>query len=176
MSDILLKVEDVANAVGVAASTVRKYSFLFEKNGYEFARNNNQKALMYDQDEVDMFRQLLQLSKKKDMTLEKAAIQILSSMPDVVVSSDIESTDVATMRDVAAIFTTISDMSTNLYTLVDQNKEHEKRRLEDHDKLLMQSIRSEQQTKQLEHQIEELKKEIAAAREEKKKSWWKFWS
>jgi hypothetical protein len=33
MSDILLKVEDVSQVVGIAASTIRKYSILIEKQG-----------------------------------------------------------------------------------------------------------------------------------------------
>jgi len=34
MSDILLKVEDVSQVVGIATSTIRKYSILIEKQGW----------------------------------------------------------------------------------------------------------------------------------------------
>lgn len=177
MSDILLKVEEVAKAVGIAASTVRKYSFLIEKHGYEFSRNN-QNALMFDQDEVSMFKELVRNKKQKNMTLENAVQTLLSNMSDVATTSDIATTDMSSMPDVRAMFTTISDMSTNMYTIVEQNKDYEKRRIEDHDKLLMQSIRAEQQAKKLELKIEELQNQIAATKEEpEKKSWWqKLWS
>lgn len=200
MSDILLKVEEVAKAVGIASSTVRKYSFLIEKHGYEFSRNN-QNALMFDQDEVNMFKELVKIKKQKNMTLENAVQQLLSSMPEIAATSDIATTDIANTSDIramskgiadvfsnmSAMAENMSDMSEKIHTLVDQNNSvinqnkelqkqieaSEKKQIEDHDKLLMQSIRAEQQMKKMELQMEELQKQIATAHQKKK--WWQFW-
>ncbi|MFE0504306.1 hypothetical protein ACWF7H_05700 [Peribacillus butanolivorans] len=93
MSDILLRVEDVATSVGVAASTNRKYSIMCEQHGYPFNRNH-QGALMYDEEEVAMFKRLVTLKKQKNTSLEKAVRQVLS---DTVGISETASTpDIAT--------------------------------------------------------------------------------
>jgi hypothetical protein len=177
-SDILLKVEDVAEAVGVAASTIRKYSVLIEKYGYRFKRNH-QGALIFRDFEVGMFRTLIQLKSQKNMTLEKAIKQLLANIPtmsDISNTSDTSPTDIANIFDIVEISTDIADMRAQMgefmSEVMKQNKELiekvdrlenlNKKQIEDRDKLLMESIRETQ----------ELKKLILESRQKK---WWQFW-
>ena len=57
---------------------------------------------------------------------------------------------------------------------LEKNEEFVRKRLDEHDKLLMQSLRESQARRQHEQEIEKL---IASALEQqqKKKKWWKFW-
>lgn len=71
-----LKVEDVANLLEVTPSTISKYYLLFEKNNYRFNRNNQGK-LMFSDNDVELFRKLIQLKNAPGFTVEKAVVQIL---------------------------------------------------------------------------------------------------
>ncbi|AVX06602.1 hypothetical protein CS527_02260 [Bacillus sp. Y-01] len=71
-----LKVEDVANLLEVTPSTISKYYLLFEKNNYRFNRNNQGK-LMFSDNDVELFRKLIQLKNVPGFTVEKAVVQLL---------------------------------------------------------------------------------------------------
>ncbi|KAB2489988.1 MerR family transcriptional regulator [Priestia endophytica] len=71
-----LKVGDVADLLEVAYSTITKYYSLFEKNHYRF-RRNNQGDLMFSDDDVKLFRKLIQLKNTRDFTVEKAVLHLL---------------------------------------------------------------------------------------------------
>ena len=191
MSDILLKVEDVSHAVGVAASTIRKYSFLIEKQGYTFSRSN-QGALMYDKDEVSIFKEIIQIKKQKNMTLEKAVQRALSNMSDMVDIADISRGpygDMSGMSDVQDMSKAIAAMQAQMKAVLDQNEKVllqnqelirkverledtsslEKEKIENRDKLLLDAMK----------EIKETKKVIATSLEENRKAlqkkWWEFW-
>jgi hypothetical protein len=191
MSDILLKVEDVSHAVGVAASTIRKYSFLIEKQGYTFSRSN-QGALMYDKDEVSIFKEIIQIKKQKNMTLEKAVQRALSNMSDMVDIADISRgpyDDMSGMSDVQDMSKAIAAMQAQMKAVLDQNEKVllqnqelirkverledtnllEKEKIENRDKLLLDAMK----------EIKETKKVIAISLEENRKAlqkkWWEFW-
>ncbi|MGK9185289.1 DUF3967 domain-containing protein [Priestia filamentosa] len=191
MSDILLKVEDVSQAVGVAASTIRKYSFLIEKQGYTFSRSN-QGALMYDKEEVSIFKEIIQIKKQKNMTLEKAVQRALSNMSDMVDIVDISRGpygDMSVMSDVQDMSKAIAAMQSQMKAVLDQNEKVllqnqelirkverledasllEKEKIENRDKLLLDAMK----------EIKETKKAIATSLEENRralqKKWWEFW-
>jgi DNA-binding transcriptional MerR regulator len=191
MSDILLKVEDVSQAVGVAASTIRKYSFLIEKQGYTFSRSN-QGALMYDKEEVSIFKEIIQIKKQKNMTLEKAVQRALSNMSDMVDIVDISRgpyDDMSVMSDVQDMSEAIAAMQAQMKAVLDQNEKVllqnqelirkverledtsllEKEKIENRDKLLLDAMK----------EIKETKKVIATSLEENRKvlqkKWWEFW-
>jgi hypothetical protein len=191
MSDILLKVEDVSQAVGVAASTIRKYSFLIENQGYTFSRSN-QGALMYDKEEVSIFKEIIQIKKQKNMTLEKAVQRALSNMSDMVDVADISRgpyDDMSVMSDVQDMSKAIAAMQAQMKAVLDQNEKVllqnqelirkverledtsllEKEKIENRDKLLLDAMK----------EIKETKKVIATSLEENRKAlqkkWWEFW-
>ena len=191
MSDILLKVEDVSHAVGVAASTIRKYSFLIEKQGYTFSRSN-QGALMYDKEEVSIFKEIIQIKKQKNMTLEKAVQRALSNMSDMVDIADISRgpyDDMSGMSDVQDMSIAIAAMQAQMKDVWDQDEKVllqnqelirkverwedtsslEKEKIENRDNLLLDARK----------EIKETKKVIATSLEENRKAlqkkWWEFW-
>jgi hypothetical protein len=178
MSDILLKVDDVATSVGVAASTIRKYSVLFEQHGYPFSRNH-QGALMYDEDEVDMFKKFVRIKKQKNITLEKAVRQVLADVTGIsetASTSDIAMQNMSDMVDVQAMVNAMSDMQNQL------------KQQEQQFALKMQQVLAEQlelQEKTITanltakfNRIEESNKRIEEQLSVQKvpnKSWWEFW-
>ncbi|MEH7520180.1 MerR family transcriptional regulator [Priestia megaterium] len=71
-----LKVEDVANLLEVTPSTISKYYLLFEKNNYRFKRSNKG-SLMFSDNDVELFRKLIELKNSPGLTVEKAIVQLL---------------------------------------------------------------------------------------------------
>lgn len=71
-----LKVEDVANLLEVTPSTISKYYLLFEKNNYRFKRSNKG-SLMFSDNDVELFRKLIELKNSPGLTVEKAVVQLL---------------------------------------------------------------------------------------------------
>lgn len=182
MSDIILsKVEEVATTVGVAPSTIRKYSQLLEKYGYEFARNN-QNAFMYDDDEIKMLKEFAKLKKQKDITLDMAAQQILIDVAGMEISVSNTSTNSADMQ---AMVKAMSDMQEKMNIIIEQNnkvleenntlnkrleqieetKLLENNRLDERDKTLMEVVRG----------LQDVKKEIAVSNEKNNRKWYEFW-
>lgn len=71
-----LKVEDVAKLLEVTPSTISKYYLLFEKNNYRFKRSNKG-SLMFSDNDVELFRKLIELKNSPGLTVEKAVVQLL---------------------------------------------------------------------------------------------------
>ncbi|WP_052500299.1 MerR family transcriptional regulator [Priestia megaterium] len=71
-----LKVEDVANLLEVTPSTISKYYLLFEKNNYRFKRSNKG-SLMFSDNDVELFRKLIELKNSPGLTVKKAVVQLL---------------------------------------------------------------------------------------------------
>lgn len=71
-------VEEVAQIIGVKASTIKKYYLLLEGRGrsYYFKRNN-QGRLNFSNDDIDLFKRLISLKNKPESNLSKAADEIL---------------------------------------------------------------------------------------------------
>ncbi|YCA42826.1 MerR family transcriptional regulator [Bacillus sp. JZ8] len=79
-----LKVGDVASLLEVTYSTISKYYALFEKNNYRFKRNNKGNLIFSDND-VELFRKLIQLKNTPDFTVEKAVVHLVEeSMVDTI--------------------------------------------------------------------------------------------
>lgn len=178
MSDILLKVEDVATSVGVAASTIRKYSKIIENHNYKFARNN-QNALMYDSEEVAMFKNLVKF--KKDMPLDEAVKLVLSDMPgmsETASTSDIAMQNMPSVSDIQAMVTAMSDMQAQLkQNEVQRIKQEEQFAEKMQDKLAEQAERIEREmTASFKSEFNKFKDSLEETLGEllpkEKKSWW----
>lgn len=63
---------ELAEILGVGASTLRKWSMLLEQQGYRFLRDS-QNRREYRQSDVDALRSFYQLTKENLMPLEEAA-------------------------------------------------------------------------------------------------------
>lgn len=67
--------KETCNAFDISGSTLRKWCISLEKNGYEFARGEQNRRLFSDKDReaLEYFRELIQVNK---MSLENASIII----------------------------------------------------------------------------------------------------
>jgi len=68
--------KDIANMVDIAESTVRKYAQALEKAGYRFIKNENGFRIYTDND-VFVFNEVKNLSKKNAMPVERIAKMIV---------------------------------------------------------------------------------------------------
>ncbi|WJX02517.1 DUF3967 domain-containing protein [Priestia aryabhattai] len=179
------KVEGLARAIGVTTSTVKKYYLLFEEHGYNFKRNQ-QGQLLFSQDDINLFKELMLLKNEKGMTVPKAVKEIIK---DKVMTDTTDITDItSTSEDITVIskhVTTVMSELDELKQLVkNQNEIIEKQQedfkkqflkqeayikdsLEQRDKTLITTLR----------EVQESQKEIATSlsKDQAKKKWWQIW-
>lgn len=74
-AEIVYTSNEVYSRLGVSGSTLRKYSDVLEREGYE-VRKNSRGRREYTEFDVVLIEQLVELSKQDGMTLEKAAKMI----------------------------------------------------------------------------------------------------
>ncbi|MGP1910657.1 MerR family transcriptional regulator [Metabacillus sp. JX24] len=157
MSDMFMRVNEAAAAVGIAATTVKKYTGLIEKLGYEFERNN-QGALIFSNSDIEMLRSIVQLKKKKNVTLEEAIKQVLSDMVEIEDVSNTSSADIVDMSAVKNMARDMSNMAVMMDTLIKQNEELSKtvnriqegnKREEERQLLLTQSLKATLEVKKM---------------------------
>lgn len=75
-SEKILSSKEVSQALNVTEATVRRYSQTFEKNGYEFEKNEQGHRKFKDSD-VQAFEKTISVSKEKGLTLEQAAKEVI---------------------------------------------------------------------------------------------------
>lgn len=193
--EIVYTANEVYGRLGVSGSTLRKYSDVLEREGYE-VRKNSRGRREYTEFDMVLLQHLVELSKEDGMTLEKAAKLIVKEYG--IANKKEETTEENPMpyhmqyqlhQQYSAMVAELSrvqqtnllEMEKRLSNRIDQRntlieedvrdrKEREERiekRLEQRDENLMRMIREIQGAKRI---IEEV-----AAAKEKKKFWWKFW-
>ncbi|PFC27709.1 DUF3967 domain-containing protein [Bacillus thuringiensis] len=74
-AEIVYTSSEVYSRLGVSGSTLRKYSDVLEREGYD-VRKNSRGRREYTEFDVALIEQLVELSKQDGMTLEKAAKMI----------------------------------------------------------------------------------------------------
>jgi DNA-binding transcriptional MerR regulator len=74
-AEIVYTSNEVYSRLGVSGSTLRKYSDVLEREGYD-VRKNSRGRREYTEFDVLLIEQLVELSKQDGMTLEKAAKMI----------------------------------------------------------------------------------------------------
>ena len=158
---------DVADVLQVQESTLRKYCLLLEKSGYEFLKNEHGHRAFFD-DDVIVLRKMIALKNDADMTLEEAVKSVVAwkKGSDITVRDTEEMRYVARYNDLLGEFNTFKEQqmefNRELIEEIRNQQQYIETRLEERDRLLMQSIRESM----------EVRKEIAAASEKK---WWRFW-
>ncbi|WP_141534919.1 DUF3967 domain-containing protein [Bacillus thuringiensis] len=196
-AEIVYTSNEVYGRLGVSSSTLRKYSDVLEREGYD-VRKNSRGRREYTEFDVVLIEQLVELSKQDGMTLEKAAKMIAKQFGIDNKKEESQGTDLVPyqmqyqfQQQYSAMIEEINkvqqanllEMEKRLGDRIDQRnklieedmkdrKEREKRiekRLELRDDNLMKMVREIQDAKRT---IVSAQEEIAAA---KKKSWWKFW-
>ncbi|MEH7043892.1 DUF3967 domain-containing protein [Bacillus thuringiensis] len=196
-TEIVYTSNEVYSRLGISGSTLRKYSDVLEREGFD-VRKNTRGRREYTEFDVVLIEQLVELSKQDGMTLEKAAKMIAKQFGIDNKKEESQGTDLVPyqiqyqfQQQYSAMIEEINkiqqanllEMEKRLGDRIDQRnklieedmkdrKEREKRiekRLELRDDNLMKMVREIQDAKRT---IVSAQEEIAAA---KKKSWWKFW-
>ncbi|TKA00667.1 DUF3967 domain-containing protein [Bacillus thuringiensis] len=196
-AEVVYTSSEVYTRLGVSGSTLRKYSDVLEREGYD-VRKNNRGRREYSEFDVVLIEQLVELSKQDGMTLEKSAKRVakqfgihnmkeesqgLDSAPYQMqyqfqqqYSAMIEEINKMQQAKLLEMEKRLGDRMDERNKLIEEDmkdrKEREERiekRLEQRDDNLMKMVREIQEAKRT---IISAQEEIAAA---KKKSWWKFW-
>lgn len=160
---------DVADVLQIQESTLRKYCLLLEKSGYEFLKNEHGHRAFFD-DDIIVLKKMLHFKNKADMTLEEAAKSVVAwkNGNDITVSDTEEKRYITRYNDLLEKFEAFQtqqiEFNKELIQEIRSQREYINNRLEERDRLLVQSMRN----------TLEARKEIAAA-VTKKKKWWKFW-
>ncbi len=197
--EIVYTANEVYNRLGVSGSTLRKYSDILEREGYD-AKKNSRGRREYTEFDVLLIEKLVELSKQDGMTLEKAAkiiakqfgiankkeeSQGVDPIPYQIqyqfqqqYSAMIEEINKVQQANLLEMEKRLGDRIDHRNKLIEDDmknrKEREERiekRLEQRDENLMKAIREMQETKRV---IISAQEEIAAANM-KRTSWWKFW-
>ncbi|WP_265939437.1 DUF3967 domain-containing protein [Bacillus thuringiensis] len=196
-AEVVYTSSEVYSRLGVSGSTLRKYSDVLEREGYD-VRKNSRGRREYTEFDIVLIEQLVELSKQDGMTLEKAAKMIAkqfgiankkeeSQDTDPVpyqmqyqfqqqYSAMVEEINKVQQANLIEMEKRLSDRIDQRNTLIEEDmrdrKEREERiekRLELRDDNLMKMVREIQDAKRT---IISAQEEIAAAQ---KKAWWKFW-
>ena len=158
---------DVADVLQIQESTLRKYCLLLEKSGYEFLKNEHGHRAFFD-DDLIVLRKMIAFKNDADMTLEEATKSVVAWKKgnDITVRDTEEMRYIARYNDLLGEFKTFQqqqmEFNKELIQEIRSQREYIENRLEERDRLLMQSIR----------ETLEVRKEIAATSEKK---WWQFW-
>jgi len=169
--------KEMAKLLGIADTTVRKYSQELEKAGYHISKNEHGHRGYYDKD-IIVFKQIIEIAKHPDMSLENTIKAVVSTY----MSPDISAPD------------TIKVANDN-YITKEEFGEYQQKQAEFYKSLL------EQQEAQSRHLLEQLRKRdeyiaskleriyrdgLTAIRETQEtqkmiaatqqKKWWNFWN
>ncbi|MFT4142003.1 MAG: DUF3967 domain-containing protein [Bacillus sp. (in: firmicutes)] len=192
--EMLYTANEVYSRLGVSGSTLRKYSDVLEREGYEVKKNSRGRR-EYTEFDVVFIEKLVELSKQDGMTLEKAAKMIVKQCGITNKKEELQEEDPIPFHIQFHLHQQYSAMVEEIVKVQQQNlleiekrigncidqrhkliedgmkahKECEERivnRLEQRDENLMRTIREIQDVKRILEQ---------AAAKEQKNSWWKFW-
>lgn len=162
---------DIADVLEIQESTLRKYCLLLEKNGYEFLKNEHGHRAFFD-DDVIVLRKMISFKNSADMTLEEAVKSVVAWKNGNVMSvrDTEEQRYIVRYNDLMEEFKVLKsfqeqqmEFNKELIEEIRRQQEYIENRLEERDRLLVQSMR----------ETLEARKEIAAAEKEKRK-WWYF--
>ncbi|OFD52843.1 putative DNA-binding protein [Bacillus mycoides] len=201
--EIVYTANEVYNRLGVSGSTLRKYSDILEREGYD-AKKNSRGRREYTEFDVLLIEKLVELSKQDGMTLEKAAKMIAKQFGIDNMKEESQGTDAIPYQMQYQFQQQYSAMIEEINKVQQANLlEMEKRlgdRIDQRNKLIEDDMkdrkeREERIEKRLEkrleqrdenlmrviREIQDAKSTIVSAQEEvaaarlKKKFWWMFW-
>jgi DNA-binding transcriptional MerR regulator len=168
MNEKLFLPNEAAAILGIATSTLRKWSISLEKAGYPILRNDNGERAYRDNDLVSLRKYKKYLDRK--IGQENAAISVYRDYREEkgeLVTPPVIQNQAPSMRpeDLEKMLGDVIEKK--VQEALEKQKTEILERLERHDQLLMENLRMMQEVKQGQLQI--------AAAEEKEKKWWKIW-
>ena len=164
--------KEVSTLLGIQNTTVRKYAQMLEKAGYHIHKNELGHRGFFN-DDVIVLRQIRELTKHPDMSLDQAINVVIST----VYQGDMSDRDIKKLATYHASqqyeqllqqFESFKEeqmkFNQELLKQIQQRDEYISKKLENRDRELLDAVRGMQETQKL-----------IAASEEKKKKWWEFW-
>ncbi|WP_141528483.1 DUF3967 domain-containing protein [Bacillus thuringiensis] len=203
-AEIVYTSNEVYSRLGVKGSTLRKYSDVLEREGYD-VRKDSRGRREYTEFDVVLIEQLVELSKQDGMTLEKAAKMIAKqfgiankkeeSLVPYQMQYQFQQQYSAMIEEINKVqLASLLEMEKRLGDRIDQKNKLFEEDIIERNKLIREDMkdrkeREERIEKRLElrddnlmkmfREIQEAKRTIVSAQEEiaaaKKKAWWKFW-
>ena len=133
---------DIADVLQLQESTLRKYCLLLEKSGYEFLKNEQGHRAFFDHD-VIVLRKIIRLKNGADMTLEEAVKSVVAWKKgnDITVSDTEEKRYNALIKDFKMFQEQQIHFNQELLQEIHSQRTYIEHRLEERDRLLVQSIR-----------------------------------
>lgn len=153
--------KEVAEALQISDSTLRKWCLALEKNGYEFMRGTNNSRAFVERD-IIVLRRMKELIQNRGVTVEHAANAVISS-----VETDTRTTGVHETNEIAAhgeqqtVIPTellkqilerqerLEALNQELLRRLDEQQRYINERLERRDQQLMEAMRQVQETQRL---------------------------
>lgn len=172
---VYVRIDEIASAIGLSASTVKKYYLLIEEQGYRFKRNN-QGQLIFSEQDFEMFKRIVHLKNEPGMSVQKAVEQVVTSITAMTVYKEKEDSVITGMSALMKELNDIKEFMEKQNRYIDHQEEinkelmkelkstkmYVKESLEERDKTLKLSLKETQEVKQM----------MAAAKDTKK--WWRF--
>lgn len=163
----IMSPHDVSTLLQIKESTLRKYSLLLENVGYKFQRNN-QNQRWYNDTDIVALKKLISLKNSTDMNLKECseAVLLWANSQTVTQSLTISGNDTERhddgIKELKELVTNQNEMIKELLSRMDHQQKYIDERLEQRDKMFMESIRESQEERKALLQI-------AVAHEEEKK-------
>lgn len=158
---------DISELLNVKESTLRKYSIMLEKAGYEFQKNSR-KQRQYSDNDIITLRKLI-THKNNGMTLEESVEGVVlwhkGGETDNAVAHVTDNAEQRNKSDITELKQLIekqNEMIGEMSKRLDQQQEYLDKRLNERDQLLMQTLNESMETRKM----------IAAAEEKEKQSIW----
>lgn len=179
---IIYKPSDVMKQLDIKESLYKKYIAALEKDGGYVFQKNQQGHRIFTAEDIQTLEKFMELIKYDGMTIEKVAKRIGEmNGHDAISEEQTNSYDVMALVEQAvssALKVQEKQLHDVMTVIANQNNELKEqfKRIEDkQDKVFVQSLRESQENKKLmlEEVKTQVKSEIAAANEAKKK-WWQF--
>lgn len=164
---------EVIKHLDIKESTLRKWCILLEKKGYIFIRNDQNQRAFFEHDLLAL-RMLADMSSSPGITLDMAADAVVikyARADDTIITPPVTDMTVPVMdtnrellEQIMAKVDRQDQFNKELLDKLDQQQEYIEKSITRRDEQLLAAIREMQETK----------KQLAAAKEEK--PWWMFWA
>jgi|SRR5690606_14595421 len=159
---------DIAELLNIKLPTLRKYSIMLEERGYNIARNSQNHRYYQDKDIITL-RKVITASKS-GITLDEAIRNIVSIEQHNSYTNDIDNADTPNNSDIKELKELVykqNELIKGLAARLDEQQQYIDKRLEERDRLLMQTMK---ETLEAKKQIAST--EAAEEKEENKKGFW----
>jgi DNA-binding transcriptional MerR regulator len=151
--------KEIIARLSIGDSTLRKWCLALEEQNYNFIRTEQNKRMFTEKDSY-VLTQFKHLVKDKNMSISNAAAIVASKYENEVFSGETEIEQVnddpfalafpnETLGELKSEIEQLKDMNRMLLSRLDEQQKYIESRLDQHDSILMNSLRESQQTKQL---------------------------